>query len=290
MFISIPFNAVAMGSITGEFNVLGGVYVREKKNYSITLTIKTIDYLKQSFTASFSVDGDNPYSEDITGTIQKDRVWASSSDYEYNISFKVNWKNGGNYNLDISDDAGILYGFCDNEGILGLDCKFVGAAGAIGKSEKIARMKYSNELYTETRDLSVAVYSDSKTVAASSKSVDAENYENATDNTFIFGVCYGNNSDSEKTFNYSIGAICDENIIVPKGFRKNTIPARTWAIFECKGAMPKSIQDMWHKITAEFFPISGYQPTCEMDIEAYTEGDMGSENYCSEIWIPVVKK
>lgn len=49
---------------------------------------------------------------------------------------------------------------------MGLDCKFVGAAGAIGKSEKIARMKYSNELYTETRDLSVAVYSDSKTVAA----------------------------------------------------------------------------------------------------------------------------
>lgn len=115
-------------------------------------------------------------------------------------------------------------------------------------------------------------------------------FENATDNTFIFGVCYGNNSDSEKTFNYSIGAICDENIIVPKGFRKNTIPARTWAIFECKGAMPKAIQDMWHKITAEFFPISGYQPTCEMDIEAYTEGDMGSENYRSEIWIPVVKK
>lgn len=115
-------------------------------------------------------------------------------------------------------------------------------------------------------------------------------FENATDNTFIFGVCYGNNSDSEKTFNYSIGAICDENIIVPKGFRKNTIPARTWAIFECKGAMPKAIQDMWHKITAEFFPTSGYEPTCEMDIEAYTEGDMGSENYRSEIWIPVVKK
>lgn len=47
---------------------------------------------------------------------------------------------------------------------------------------------------------------------------------------------------------------------------------------------------MWHKITAEFFPTSGYEPTCEMDIEAYTEGDMGSENYRSEIWIPVVKK
>lgn len=286
----IPTASYAMGDATGEFRVIGCEYTRKKSGYTIHLVIKTINYDKQNFTATFFVDGNTSYSEEISGTIPKDRVWASSSDYEYNISFKVNWKNGGNYNLDISDDAGMLYGFCDNEGILGLDCKFTGAAGAIGKSEKIARMKYSNELYTETRDLSVAVYSDSKTVAASSKSVDAENYENATDNTFIFGVCYGNNSDSEKTFNYSIGAICDENIIVPKGFRKNTIPARTWAIFECKGAMPKAIQDMWHKITAEFFPISGYQPTCEMDIEAYTEGDMGSENYRSEIWIPVVKK
>ena len=33
MFISIPFNAVAMGSITGEFNVLGGVY--ETENYNL---------------------------------------------------------------------------------------------------------------------------------------------------------------------------------------------------------------------------------------------------------------
>ena len=286
----IPTASYAMGDATGEFRVIGCEYTRKKSGYTIHLVIKTINYDNQSFTATFFVDGNTSYSEEISGTIQKDRVWASSSDYEYNISFKVNWKNGGNYNLDISDDAGMLYGFCDNEGIVGLDCKFTGAAGAIGKSEKIAKISFSDDLYTETRDLSVAVYSDSKTVAASSKSVDAENYENATDNTFIFGVCYGNNSDSEKTFNYSIGAICDENIIVPKGFRKNTIPARTWAIFECKGAMPKAIQDMWHKITAEFFPISGYQPTCEMDIEAYTEGDMGSENYRSEIWIPVVKK
>lgn len=178
LLFEFPVCSYAMGNISGEFNVLGGVYVREKKNYSITLTIKTIDYLKQSFTASFSVDGDNPYSEDITGTIQKDRVWASSSDYEYNISFKVNWKNGGNYNLDISDDAGILYGFCDNEGILGLDCKFVGAAGAIGKSEKIARMKYSNELYTETRDLADAIYSKSKSVSPSDRQADKTKYEN----------------------------------------------------------------------------------------------------------------
>ncbi len=114
--------------------------------------------------------------------------------------------------------------------------------------------------------------------------------ENTTDRTFILGVCYGNIGDGAKTFDYSIGAVYNKNAVVPKGFRRNTIPASTWAVFECKGAIPKAMQDMWHKITSEFFPISGYQPTYEMDIEAYTEGDMGSSDYRSEIWIPVVKK
>ena len=114
--------------------------------------------------------------------------------------------------------------------------------------------------------------------------------ENTTDKTFIFGVCYGNNSDDSKTFDYSIGAVYNKKTAVPKGFRRNTIPASTWAIFECKGAMPKAMQDMWHKITSEFFPTSGYQPTYEMDIEAYTEGNMDESDYRSEIWIPVVKK
>lgn len=112
----------------------------------------------------------------------------------------------------------------------------------------------------------------------------------ATDRTFIFGVCYGNLPENAKTFDYSIAAKCAESTEIPEGFRKNTIPARTWAVFECKGAMPKAMQDMWHKIVSEFFPISGYEPTYEMDIEAYTEGNMGSPDYRSEIWVPVVKK
>ncbi len=114
--------------------------------------------------------------------------------------------------------------------------------------------------------------------------------DTTTDRTYIFGVCYGNLSENAKTFNYSIAAKCDENTVVPEGFSKNTIPARTWAVFECKGAMPNAMQDMWHKIVSEFFPTSGYQPTYEMDIEAYTQGNMGSTDYRSEIWVPVVKK
>lgn len=113
--------------------------------------------------------------------------------------------------------------------------------------------------------------------------------DETSDSTYIFGVCYANISNDAKTFDYSIAAKCDKDTVVPEGFRKNTIPARTWAVFECKGAMPNAMQDLWHKIVSEFFPTSGYQPTYEMDVEAYTAGDMSSSDYCSEIWIPVTK-
>lgn len=114
--------------------------------------------------------------------------------------------------------------------------------------------------------------------------------DTAADSTYIFGICYGNNQKAAQTFDYSIAAMCNKNTVVPEGFRKKTIPARTWVVFECKGAMPKAIQDLWHKIVTEFFPVSGYQPTYEMDIEAYTEGNMNSPDYLSEIWVPVIKK
>ena len=111
-----------------------------------------------------------------------------------------------------------------------------------------------------------------------------------TDKRFIFGVCYGNLTENAKTFDYSIAAACSKDADVPEGFRRNTIPARTWAVFECIGAMPDAIQNLWNKIVSEFFPTSGYQPTYEMDIEAYSAGNMNAADYCSEIWIPVVKK
>lgn len=111
-----------------------------------------------------------------------------------------------------------------------------------------------------------------------------------TDKTLIFGVCYGNFSENAKTFDYSIAAAYSKNAAIPEGFRRSTIPARTWAVFECRGAMPDAIQELWHKILSEFFPTSSYQPTYEMDIEAYSDGDMSDPDYRSEIWIPVVKK
>ncbi len=114
--------------------------------------------------------------------------------------------------------------------------------------------------------------------------------ELSSDKGYLFGICYGNSVKNDPTFEYSIAVKCDKDTVAPEGFRKNLIPAKTWLVFSCVGAMPDAIQETWQKIMSEFFPTSVYQPTCEMDIEAYMDGDMDSPDYRSEIWIPVKKK
>ena len=114
--------------------------------------------------------------------------------------------------------------------------------------------------------------------------------ELTSDKTDIFGICYAHTQEKDQTFDYSIAAKIDENAEIPSGFTANVIPARTWIVFECKGAMPDAIQQLWHRICTEFFPSSSYEPTYEMDIEAYKDGDMSSPDYRSEIWVPVKDK
>ncbi len=114
--------------------------------------------------------------------------------------------------------------------------------------------------------------------------------ELATDRTNIFGICYGNTPNNKKTFEYSIAALCGDNTEIHDGFSIKEIPARTWAVFECIGPMPDAIQNTWHKICSEFFPTANYEPTYEMDIEAYPAGVMTSPDYRTEIWVTVKEK
>ena len=113
--------------------------------------------------------------------------------------------------------------------------------------------------------------------------------ERASDRKYIFGICYGNTRTNQKTFDYSIAVECPENVIIPEGYTVSEIPARTWLVTECTGAMPEAIQKLWHEICTEFFPPSDYKPTYEMDIEVYPAGDMTSSDYKSQIWIPIEK-
>ena len=111
-----------------------------------------------------------------------------------------------------------------------------------------------------------------------------------SDRKLIFGICYGNSHANSENFDYGIAVECASETIAPKGYRVNEIPARTWIVFECTGAMPDAIQNLWHEICTEFFSVSDHQPTYELDIEVYPDGDMTSKNYKSYIGIPVVNE
>lgn len=107
----------------------------------------------------------------------------------------------------------------------------------------------------------------------------------------LFGICYNNHLQcSGELFDYAIGCSCESDVEVPEGYRLNTIPARTWAVFECVGPMPQAMQQAWHTIVSEFVPLSEFDLTYEFNIEAYSAGNMTGEDYRSEIWVPIREK
>lgn len=103
------------------------------------------------------------------------------------------------------------------------------------------------------------------------------------------GFC-GQMKASSKEFKYGIGCIDKDAKEIPKDFEILDIPAHTWAIFKCVGPMPIAIQDMWKRIYSEWLPQSEYRLIPDYDMEVYTEGDAQSQDYISEIWIPVKEK
>jgi len=108
-----------------------------------------------------------------------------------------------------------------------------------------------------------------------------------------FGICCPPEKGSRQ-FKYGIGNYLNETSAdqsdVPAGFEILDISAGTWAVFPCVGPMPDSIQGLWKRIYSEWLPTSGYEIVPGYDIEMYTEGDVDSSGYKSEIWLPVKKK
>jgi AraC family transcriptional regulator len=90
-----------------------------------------------------------------------------------------------------------------------------------------------------------------------------------------------------KEFEYCIGCRTQCAAQITDLFKKITIPSYTWAVFQCIGPMPEAIQKMWGRIYTEWLPHAKYEFLGTCDIECYTDGDIHSPEYRSEIWIPV---
>lgn len=108
---------------------------------------------------------------------------------------------------------------------------------------------------------------------------------NDTRELYSMGVCA---NPDDKGFDYYIATGSDREI--PEDMSELIIPSGTYVIFECTGRLPEGQQKVWKRIFTEWFPSSGYEMMDGPQLEWYSEGDITSEEYRSEIWIPVRKK
>ena len=103
----------------------------------------------------------------------------------------------------------------------------------------------------------------------------------------IVGICFDNPNEGD--FDYAIGTAYSGGA-VEEGLTVEEVPANTWVVFPCTGAMPEVFQKLWKRVYTEFFPTSKYQPSGGMCIEVYPSNDVYCNDFDCEIWLSVGEK
>ena len=104
-----------------------------------------------------------------------------------------------------------------------------------------------------------------------------------------YGVCDDTIPGDE--FLYMIADnYCED--LAKEGLEVKEIPAYTWAVFPCRGALPQALQSVNTKVFNEWLPSSNYEIAVGLNIEFYsdeTKYKLGSKDpeYYSEIWVPI---
>ncbi|WP_180953526.1 AraC family transcriptional regulator [Bacillus sp. T33-2] len=111
---------------------------------------------------------------------------------------------------------------------------------------------------------------------------------NITGTPDVLGVCMEFNQKQDE-MTYFIGGINVKKGI-KDGLEEKTVPKATWAVFEAHGAMPDAIQNVWQRIYGEWFPSTGYEHAGGPEFELYPPGNPYTDDYRSEVWIPIKRK
>lgn len=106
------------------------------------------------------------------------------------------------------------------------------------------------------------------------------------------GKCFGACCENSKMNNIHYMAGYDvKNIIKAKnlGFDVLEVKDAEYAVIKLKGAVAKCIQEGWKYVMEVFFPEQGYKHAGTPDFEYYFEGDLYSDDYEMELWVPIIK-
>lgn len=85
---------------------------------------------------------------------------------------------------------------------------------------------------------------------------------------------------------YSIMVTADGDL--PEGYDEICIPEATWAVFDCRGAVPQAIQNGWKYLQEEWLLQYPFQHAKCPELEWYSSGNSYDKNYLSQIWVPVI--
>lgn len=94
--------------------------------------------------------------------------------------------------------------------------------------------------------------------------------------------------EKKEQLSYMI-AIEDVSHELVTDFETREIPAAHWAIFSSTGPLPDAIVNIYSRIYREWFPATGYQQANAPILEIYPPGDLSSEGYVCEVWVPILK-
>lgn len=103
----------------------------------------------------------------------------------------------------------------------------------------------------------------------------------------LFGL-FGAYDEQSKEIEYSI--MTRSNSELPSGFVETSIPDATWAVFDCIGPAPQTIQKGWGYLNAEWLVKYPFPHAECPELEWYSDGNSYAENYLSQIWIPILEE
>ncbi len=102
------------------------------------------------------------------------------------------------------------------------------------------------------------------------------------------GVCH--DVENLSTINYMAGYIVnDVDKATSMGLDVLEVEEAEYAVVELVGSVPECIHNGWKYAMEVFFPEHGFIHSGKPDFEYYYEGNMHSNDYKMELWIPITK-
>ncbi len=115
-----------------------------------------------------------------------------------------------------------------------------------------------------------------------------ESFLSGMGNGCSYGSCF--DFQNQEEFSYMAGFdVRDEKQAKANGLEILKVPEADYAIIPLKGKIPDCIHEGWKYVMGTFLPENGLKHSGTPDFEVYGEGDIYSDEYTMQLWVPVGK-